>query len=170
MSTVEITWRGTTPVSAASLADDIEWAHDNGYTVHEWMDVNAQGDEVTMTRIVSPLGYTFALYEHTALPPAPPESFDRIDSAVPQTVLNAVIVAVMLDETYSKQEAQTFASSWFGYEYCDMTPVVKVAIPGPTDPEYCPDDLWYVEVQYSTKGARAGYGVNANHVPRCYVN
>jgi hypothetical protein len=94
-----------------------------------------------------------------------------LDARVPQAVLNAAIVRAMLDEQYRAE----FSVDWNGepdsdYQYCDMTPVVRVAVLGPTDPQYCPDDLWYVEVQYSTRGGRAGYGVNRNHVPRCYVN
>lgn len=91
-----------------------------------------------------------------------------IDRTVPQPVINAVIVQAMLDEAYSAHWASVFGPD--DYPYCDMTPVVVVAVHGPTDPEYCPNDLWYVEVQYSTEGARAGYGVNRNHVPNCYVN
>ncbi len=96
----------------------------------------------------------------------------HIDPTVPQAVINAVIVQATLDETYDENSAQRWAA--YGdrhpYQYCDMTPVVVAAVHGPTDPEYCPGDLWYVEVQYSTRGGRAGYGVNRNHVPHCYVN
>jgi hypothetical protein len=51
-----------------------------------------------------------------------------------------------------------------------MMPVVTEWHVGPTDPEYCPDDVWWVEVQYSSKGARAAYGVDRNHVPTCYAD
>lgn len=96
-----------------------------------------------------------------------------IDSAVPQAVINAVIVRAMLDEAYSQRSADLFAG--FGdrhpYQYCDMTPVVHTAVVlDPSRDTLCPRDRWYVEVQYSTRGGRAGYGVNADHVPNCYVN
>lgn len=88
------------------------------------------------------------------LPPCPP------DSAV-----NAVIVAAMLGHQFSPRYAD---SKWV--QWCDMTPVVTAWSPGPTDPEYGPEHVWWVEVQYSSRGGRASYGVNRNNVPQCYAD
>ena len=91
---------------------------------------------------------------------------DPIDPTVPRAVLNAVILQAMADEAYDEESAQRLRA----YQYCDMTPVVVTAVPGPIDPDLRPGDIWFVEVQYSSKGGRAGYGVDRNHVPHCYVN
>jgi hypothetical protein len=90
---------------------------------------------------------------------------DMINPSVPQVVINSVIAKVMLDEAYSPHWDAEFGDS---YRYCDMTPVVRVAEVFDSVNKW--GDSWYVEVQYSSKGARAGYGVNADHVPTCYVN
>jgi hypothetical protein len=90
---------------------------------------------------------------------------DKIDPRVPQAVINAVVAKVILDERFKGYWAAEFGD---GYRYCDMTPVVHVATVFEPVNEW--GDSWYVEVQYSSKGARAGYGVNAQHVPTCYVN
>lgn len=63
MPTVEITWRGTKPVTAPDLSRGKEWAERHGYTVRAWPDTNAQGQPVTLTRITAPGGTTVALYE-----------------------------------------------------------------------------------------------------------
>lgn len=83
---------------------------------------------------------------------------------VPQAVINAVIVAAMLDEAYSEEGAIKLRA----YQYCDMTPVVIRAESFGEESAW--GDLWAVEVQYSSKGGRAVYGVNRNHVPTCYMN
>jgi hypothetical protein len=90
---------------------------------------------------------------------------DHNRPAIPQAVLNAVIVAAMTDHPHRPEYADR---RWFAW--CDMMPVVTEWHVGPTDPEYCPDDVWWVEVQYSSKGARAAYGVDRNHVPTCYAD
>jgi hypothetical protein len=84
---------------------------------------------------------------------------------VPQGVINAVIVAAMLGHPYRPEYAER---KWFAW--CDMTPIVTEWFAGPTDPEYYPDHVWWIEVQYSSKGARAAYGVDRNHVPVCYAD
>lgn len=95
---------------------------------------------------------------------------DHAREAVPQAVINAVIVAVMRDEAFSQRSADMFAQ--FGdshpYQYCDMFPVVHHAESFGEENEW--GDLWAVEVQYSSKGGRAVYGVSRNHVPNCYAN
>lgn len=83
--------------------------------------------------------------------------------APPQTAINAVIVAAMLDHAFDPRYAD---SAWF--QWCDMTPTVHRVYQGPTDPQYCPDDVWVIDVQYSTRGGRALYGVNRDNVPNCY--
>lgn len=61
---VEITWRGTRPVTADQLAYDKEWAHEHGYPVFVWCDVNAAYELVILTRVMSSTGgSTVALYE-----------------------------------------------------------------------------------------------------------
>ena len=98
---------------------------------------------------------------------------DTVDPAVPQSVINAVIVSAMADEAYSQRAADMFAEfqDRHPYQYCDMTPVVQVAeVLTPDRDTLCPRDVWYVEVQYSTRGGRAGYGVSRDHVPTCYCN
>lgn len=100
--------------------------------------------------------------------------FGPIDPTVPQTVLNAVIVAVMRDERHQQRWADAHAehNTLYGgsdpYIYCNMFPVVHHAASFPTANQW--GDLWLVEVQYSTHGARAVYGVNRDHVPTCYMN
>jgi len=83
----------------------------------------------------------------------------------PQAVINAVIVKVMLDERYSAHWVEAFGDH---YQYCDMAPVVHHAESYGEPNRW--GDLWVVEVQYSRKGGRAVYGVNARHVPSCYAN
>lgn len=83
---------------------------------------------------------------------------------VPRAVINAVIVAVMRDEAYSEETAINLRA----YQYCDMQPVVHRAESFGEENEW--GDLWAVEVQYSSRGGRAVYGVNRNHVPSCYMN
>jgi hypothetical protein len=90
---------------------------------------------------------------------------ERADGA-PQTAINAAIVAAMLEHAHDPYWAERLRA----YQWCDMTPVVRAVHQGPTDPEYCPDDVWVIEVQYSSKGGRALYGVNRNNVPHCYAD
>lgn len=82
----------------------------------------------------------------------------------PQTAINAVIVAAMLEHVYDHRYAD---SDW--YQWCDMTPVVH-RIERPMVGTLCPDDVWVIEVQYSSRGGRAVYGVNRHNVPNCYVD
>ncbi len=88
----------------------------------------------------------------------------------PQHTLNAVIVAAMLSYAYRpprydwQRDRASAAPSWRGW--CDMTPVVT-RVDKARDP-FCPQDLWWVEVQYNRKGSRAAFGVDRNNVPQCY--
>lgn len=81
----------------------------------------------------------------------------------PQTAVNAAIVAAMLDHPYMERYADRKWAQW-----CDMTPVVIETAPG-SDP-LCPEDVWWVLVQYSSKGGCAAYGVDRNNVPQCYAD
>lgn len=90
---------------------------------------------------------------------------DPVDASVPSAVINAVVVRAMLDERYDEKWAAVFGDD---YQHCDMRPVVFKAFP--IDPAQYRGDMWYVEVQYSSKGGRAGYGVNRDHVPSCYID
>lgn len=88
----------------------------------------------------------------------------------PQHVLNAVIVTAMLSRTYRppryewQRDAPSADPSWRGW--ANMTPVVT-RVERASDP-FCPNDVWWVEVQYNTSGSRASYGVDRNNVPQCY--
>lgn len=90
-----------------------------------------------------------------------------IDPTVPQAVLNAAIVRALTDRVYSAEYLAQFklGDDW---PYRDMAPQVRRAESYGETNRW--GDLWYVEVQYSTRGARAGYGVNANHVPTLYCD
>lgn len=89
---------------------------------------------------------------------------------VPQHTLNAVIVAAMLNYAYRppryewSRHLPSADPAWRGW--CDMTPVVTDVAPA-SDP-FCPQDVWWVEVQYNTSGSRASFGVDRNNVPQCY--
>lgn len=82
----------------------------------------------------------------------------------PATAVNAVIVAAMREHEYDPRYAD---SEWF--QWCDMTPVVCRAEPT-TGSRLCPDHVWVIEVQYSTRGGRAIYGVSRDNVPQCYAD
>lgn len=89
----------------------------------------------------------------------------------PQHVLNAVIVAAMLNYAYRpprydwQRGSITADPEWRGW--ANMHPVVTDWAKGPTD-SLCPNDVWWVEVQYNTSGSRASFGVDRNNVPQCY--
>lgn len=85
-------------------------------------------------------------------------------NGVPRTTVNAVIVAAMREHAYSAEWAQRLD----GYQWCDMAPVVTY-----TETLAEPNrwgDSWVVEVQYSTRGGRAVYGVSRDNVPQCYMD
>lgn len=83
---------------------------------------------------------------------------------VPETAVNAAIVAAMLDHPHRSWYDNSKWAQW-----CDMTPVVHRVTEGP-EPGYCGPDMWLIEVQYSTRGGRAVYGVNRNNVPTLYAD
>jgi hypothetical protein len=83
----------------------------------------------------------------------------------PESAVNAVIVAAMLEHRYDPRYDDLKCAQW-----CDMTPVVKRWHVGPTDSGLCPDHVWVIEVQYSSKGGRAVYGIDRNNVPQCYMD
>ena len=91
---------------------------------------------------------------------------DPIDPTVPQAVLNAAVVRALLDPSYSRESLAS--RSFTDWPYRDMTPVVRRAEAHGETNRW--GDLWYVEVQYSSRGARAGYGINASHVPTLYCD
>lgn len=62
MITVEVTWRGTRPVTTGQLTADAAWARAHGYPVHVWGDVGHDRRPVTLTRVTTPHGSTVALY------------------------------------------------------------------------------------------------------------
>jgi hypothetical protein len=82
----------------------------------------------------------------------------------PETAVNAVIVAAMREHTYRDWYADSKWAQW-----CDMTPVVTRWYAG-GDSELCPNDVWTIEVQYSSRGGRAVYGVTRDNVPQCYMD
>lgn len=83
---------------------------------------------------------------------------------VPQTAINAALVRAMLDHPRNPWHDESKWAQW-----CDMTPVVTSA--RVTDePGYTGPDVWTVEVQYSSKGGRALYGVRADNVPTLYAD
>lgn len=62
-TTVEITWRGTRPVTDEELDSDVTFARNGGYAVHCWGEVNRAQQLVVLCRIMAPAGTTVALYE-----------------------------------------------------------------------------------------------------------
>lgn len=87
---------------------------------------------------------------------------DKRGPRPPQHVLNAVIVKAMLEHPQTAEFPD--------FPWADMTPMVVDWRPGPTDPDICPDDVWWVAVQYSSHGFLATYGVDRNNVPQCYMD
>lgn len=94
-----------------------------------------------------------------------PRARARARALAPAHVMNAAIVAAKIDHPYRPQYAESKWAQW-----CDMPPVVVSAVRGPTDPEYAPNDVWVIDVQYSTRGGRALYGIDANNVPTLYAD
>lgn len=87
-----------------------------------------------------------------------------IGEIIPEPVINAAIVAAMREHEHDPYYAERLKC----YQYCDMRPVVHRA--ERIDPVNQWGDSWVVEVQYSSKGGRAIYGVNRDHVPSCYMD
>lgn len=77
-------------------------------------------------------------------------------------MVNAVIVKAMLEHPHNPRYPDM--------PYCNMTPVVTRVQRIDEPSRLCPNDVWTVEVQYSTHGYRALYGVTADHVPQCYMD
>lgn len=82
----------------------------------------------------------------------------------PESAVNAAIVAAMLAHPHDPRYENSEWAQW-----CDMTPVVTSWHPWGY-PRHCPDDVWVIEVQYSSRGGRAVYGVDRNNVPQCYAD
>lgn len=85
----------------------------------------------------------------------------RQGAEVPQAVINAVIVKAQAEHP----RPVTGRAHW---PWADMLPVVTGCEAYPEPNRW--GDVWWVEVQYSTRGCRASYGVNRNHVPQCYAD
>lgn len=123
---------------------------------------------------VLPAGYRWLPWDHTTGEHHlyAPDGRDLSGEPYPHSsVLNAVIAAAMIKYAYRppryewQREHASADPSWRGW--ANMRPVVTATAKGPTDP-FCPDDVWWVEVQYNTAGSRASFGVDRNNVPQCY--
>jgi hypothetical protein len=58
-------WRSTTYRSTEHINAGTAWALARGWMVWRWDDTNLAGERVTLTRIMTDLGQTVALYETT---------------------------------------------------------------------------------------------------------
>lgn len=117
-----------------------------------------------------PRDYTFrqvdpVTYEHHLFAPdgrnlSVQAGAEEMPPCPPETAVNAVIVAALLEHPEHP------GRDW---PWADMTPrVVRWERRG--DSVYCPRDVWVVEVQYSSQGYRAVYGVTADNIPQCYAD
>lgn len=84
-----------------------------------------------------------------------------IGTTVPQAVLNAAIIAAQREHPQQTGDR----ADW---PWADMLPVVTASETYAEPNRW--GDSWWVEVQYSTRGYKATYGVNRNHVTQCYAD